>query len=153
MQFLKLKMKPEERECCLTFDEMVIQAGMQYDRELSCMCGNITLPEHEGETTHALVLMLGGITTRWKQTVAYRFTGNSVHGATLKPIVLEILQRTKDIVLHVNSVTSDMGSANRALWQRFGKVCSRYAKIVNMIDHPVAAGRHLHFICRCTTRN
>lgn len=148
-QFLKLKvvqMRPEERECCLTLDEMCIQEGLQYDRSSSCLRGGVTLPGHDGVATHALVFMLGGIATRWKQTVAYYFTGNSVRGETLKPVVLEVISRANDIGLHVSTVTSDMGSMNRALLSSFGIICSRDCAVVNKIPHPHNENDFLYFM-------
>lgn len=147
--FLQVKvsaMKPEERECCLTLDEMCIQPGLQYDQSSSCLRGDVTLPGHSGVATHALVFMLGGITTRWKQVVAYYFTGNSVEGETLKPVVLDILQRAKDVGLHISTVTSDMGSANRALMRSFGIICVRDCKVVNKIPHPCNKDEFLYFM-------
>lgn len=132
--FLKIKvsaMKPEERECCLILDEMCITAGLQYDRSSSCLRGDVTLLEHSGTATHALVIMLAGVTTRWKQIVAYYFTGNSVKGETLKPVVLEIISRASGTGLHVRTITSDMGSANPALLNSFGIICSRHCKVLN----------------------
>jgi len=46
-----------------------------FDVPLNKNVGNIILPNHEGTVTNVLVFMLGGISTRWKQTVAYYFTG------------------------------------------------------------------------------
>lgn len=147
--FLQLKveaLRSEERECCLTLDEMAIKPGVQYDVSSSCMRGDVTLPDHQGEATHALVIMIGGITTRWKQTVAYHFTGNSTDGTKLKPLILEVLQRASDIGLHVSAFTSDMGAVNRALWLSFGIVCSKFSRTINKIPHPTEAGRYLHFL-------
>ena len=86
------QMKQHERECCLTLDEMTIEAVVQYDKSSSVLRRHVTLPAHSGTATHALVFMLGGETTRWKQTVAYYFTGNSVDGEACKPIVMDILR-------------------------------------------------------------
>ena len=52
--------------------------------------------------------------------------------------ILDIIKKATDIGLHVIAVTSDMGSANRALWRSFGIVCSRYSQTVNKIPHPSA---------------
>jgi len=62
--------------------------------------------------------MLCGISTSWKQAVAYYFTGNSVDGSVLADIVTELVTRADCIGLHVIAVTSDMGSANRAMWKK-----------------------------------
>ena len=148
-ELLKLKvtaLNTKERECCLTLDEMSLRVGLQFDRSSGCLRGDVTLPGHSGGANHALVVMLGGVTTRWKQIVAYHFTGDSVNGTSLKPFILEIIRQAHEIGLHVNSITSDMGSANQSLWKSFGVVVSRFSRTVNKIKHPFADGRWLYFI-------
>ena len=71
---------------------------------------------------HSLVFMLGGIPTRWEQTVAYYNTGSSVDGSVFADIVLEIITCCYSIGLNVAAVTCDMGSANRAMWKKLGIV-------------------------------
>jgi len=57
---------------------MFLTEGINYDVASKSFIGNVTLPEHEGIANHGLVFMLGGISSRWKQTVAYYFTSDSV---------------------------------------------------------------------------
>ena len=90
-QFLAIKvhdMSVHERECCLTLDEMSIAAGVEFDTRSGHFIGDVTLPDHTGVATHSLVFMLGGITTRWKQTVAYYYTANSTDGSVFAPSLL-----------------------------------------------------------------
>lgn len=99
------------------------------------------------EATHGLVFMLGGLFTRWKLSVAYYFTSDSLNGAILKPIILHIIQKAESISLYVHSVTSDMDPVNLSMWRAFeGIVCSRYSKIGNCIPHPIDNARKLFFI-------
>ena len=72
-------MKPHERNCSLTLDEMSIQAKTEYDISSKSIMGHVTLPEHNGIATHGLVFMLSGLAVRWKQTVAFYFTGKYLH--------------------------------------------------------------------------
>lgn len=71
------KMKKNDRSCSLTLDEMSIEAKMEYDLSSQRVLGAVTLPNHTGLATHGLVFMLSGICSRWKQTVAYYYTGQS----------------------------------------------------------------------------
>ena len=73
-------MTVEERFCVLTLDEMSITASVELDNRTGTFVGDVTLPGHSGTATHSLVFMLGGLRSRWKQTVAYFFTGNSTNG-------------------------------------------------------------------------
>ncbi|CAM4689414.1 unnamed protein product [Leuciscus chuanchicus] len=73
-EMLRLKaggMSEMERECLLSLDEMSITPGVELHVGTGKLFGNIMLPDHEGQATHALVFMLAGVTTRWKQVVAY----------------------------------------------------------------------------------
>lgn len=91
--------------------------------------------------------MLGGLFARWKLYIAYYFTPDSLNGAILKPIIIEIIQKAESIGLYVHSVTSDMGPVNLSMWRAFeGISCSRYSKISNCIPHPIDNTRKLFFI-------
>ena len=105
--YLSIKVKSmcdEERECVLSVDEMSIKAAVEFDNRSGHFIGDVTLPEHSGVATHALVFMLGGISTRWKQIVAYFFTGNSTDGRVLCGIVNEIILSCDKIGLNVLSL-------------------------------------------------
>ena len=80
------------------------------------VAGMNMLPKHEGEATKALVFMLGGVASRWKQTVAYHYTSNSIDGAVIGEIAIDIIRAANDIGLKVSCITSDMASSNRAMW-------------------------------------
>ena len=64
-------MKPHERNCSLTLDEMSIQAKTEYDISSKSIMGHVTLPEHNGIATHGLVFMLSGLAVRWKHISKY----------------------------------------------------------------------------------
>uniref|UniRef100_A0A8C4Q829 THAP domain-containing protein 1 n=1 Tax=Eptatretus burgeri TaxID=7764 RepID=A0A8C4Q829_EPTBU len=147
--FLKLKVQGllnEERICCLTIEEMSLNPSVEFDVSSGNFLGNVTLPHHIGTADRALVFMPGGLTTRWKQIVAYHFTSSSTDGTVFKDIVLDIIQRAADIGLHMAAVTSGMGSANHAMWKSFGIVCGKHCRTVNRIPHPQAPGKWLHFL-------
>lgn len=138
-------MSDKERACCLTLDEMSLKSKVDMDPSQGCLIGGVTLPDHHGLANHALVFMLGGITTRWKQTVAYHFTGQGMDGTVLKQIALDIIQEAHKIGLHVMAICSDMGSANRAMWRSFGiRVTAK--EVVNRIPHPIKQDSHLYFL-------
>ena len=138
-EFLRIKvhsMNKFERECCLTLDEMSVKQSVDFDNRTGQFIGNVTLPNHTGQATHCLVFMIGGITTRWKQTVAYYFTSNSTDGSVFADIVLDIIRKCYDIGLIVAAVTSDMGSANRAMWKKLGIVSGQRSVTKNSFVHP-----------------
>lgn len=78
-----------EKGCVLFMDEMEICQGFNHDRSLDYLFGGITVPYlAECVANHALVFMVGGLNMRWKQVIAYHFTGWSLNGSVLKDFVL-----------------------------------------------------------------
>ena len=59
--------------------------------------------------------MLGGLSTRWKQVIAYYFTNGKSDGEQLKNMILKIIEETYKIGLKIVNITCDMGAANRAM--------------------------------------
>ena len=69
-------MSEKDKRCCLTLDELSIKTELQYDSSTGTILGNVTLPDHPPTpSTKGLVFMLSGLCTRWKQIVAYYYTG------------------------------------------------------------------------------
>ena len=89
--------------------------------------------------------MLSGVTSRWKQTIVYYFTGSSVDGSVFKDIVLDIITKAEAIKLKVNGITSDMGAANQRMWKAFGINVTR-KECITKITHPFDESRLLHFL-------
>ncbi len=142
--FLKLKvdgLADLERECVLSLDEMAITPSVELHMLTGKLYGNVTLPGHRGVATHACVFMLAGNTTRWKQVVAYHYSGNSTNGAEYRPIITEIIERAASIGLHVLDVTTDMGSPNQAMWKSFGVDHTKTS-----VPHPTTPDRRLYFM-------
>ncbi|XP_064468698.1 uncharacterized protein LOC135382960 [Ornithodoros turicata] len=72
--------EPEDCFAVLLLDEIQLAPGLDYDCTTHSVTGRPTIPPSDPTTepilaTHALVFMLAGVKTRWKQTVAYHFTG------------------------------------------------------------------------------
>ncbi|KAJ3644341.1 hypothetical protein Zmor_027006 [Zophobas morio] len=147
--FLKIKCESLNqdfgRDCMVALDEMDIKAGIDYCVHSGTYIGGITLPKHEGVATKALVILVGGITTRWKQIVSYYFTGDSMNGAVLADVLKEVFKKISAIGLKVHSVTSDMGSANQAMWKTFGIKAGRKCETKNYVLNPVN-GEKIYFL-------
>lgn len=125
----------------IVLDEMQILVSKSFDASLNSSIGKVTLPNHtNGLATHALVILIVGIGSRWKQIVGYYFTSNSVDGSVLQSISLKVIKKAEDIGLRVHFVTSDMGAANQAMWKTFG-----ISKTKNCCQHPLDENRKLYF--------
>ena len=68
------KMKYEEKLCILMFDEMSMKKSLSYNAALDRIDGMESVNRSEGEpqqATHALVFMIRGLTTCWKQVLFF----------------------------------------------------------------------------------
>ena len=108
-----------DKECDvgIIFDELKVEEGVEYEPGLDKWIGDITLPGHEGNATHGMVFMVVGMTLRFKQTIAYHFTGDSTDGTVYGPIIIDLIKALTAIGLRVRFVSSDMGSPNLAFWK------------------------------------
>ena len=126
------KMTPEERLCCLNVDEMTLKAKYQYDSATQQYYGHITVPLSEKmqakrikETGkydekmefahHALNAMIVGLSTFWKQLIAYHFTGNSYCAKTVAQWIIDLVRAISSINLRCMLVSMDSGPLNVAV--------------------------------------
>lgn len=119
-ELLKIKastMPEKERLCSLSMDEFSVKSSVEYDQKSDKFIGEVDLPDHDGIATKCLVFQLAGITVRFKQICGYFFTGNSVNGKVIGPIINEIIEEASKAGLLVKNVTSDMGASNQACWK------------------------------------
>lgn len=79
-------MQPEERHCAILVDKMQLTTGLDFDPTVKKSTGLATTtlanPLPEGEltyATHGLVVMLTGLSSRWKQVVGYHLSGEPHH--------------------------------------------------------------------------
>lgn len=78
--------------------------------------------------------------------IAYHFTGRSTDESALKELVFHLIELCFNISLKVIIVTSDMGSANRAVWRLLNFSNHRHSETVCSVPHPHLDGRQLYFM-------
>lgn len=61
--------------------------------------------------------MLVGLSSLYKQIVAYHFTGNSVSAVHLRAEIYEIVRKAWKIGFFCRGMVSDMGGSNGTLWK------------------------------------
>lgn len=148
-QFLSMKViyfEEIDKDCVLFLDEMAITSGIVFNNSTNCFLGHVTLPlDIQRRACQALVIMLAGIGSRWKQIVAYHFTDKSLSGELLSKVILNVIQRAEQLGLRVHSVTSDMGAGNQRMWKFFNINADRYCKVSNFCEHPCDKKRKLWF--------
>ena len=149
LEFLKLKVatfNEHEKECVLLLDEMAITEEIQYDCSINKYVGDVTFPNSQGRANQALVFMIGGISSRWKQVIAYFYTNGKVNGEDLKNVILNIIGNIEIVGLRINSITSDMGSMNQSMWKAFGINCGHFSSNSYFIKHPSDPNRIITFL-------
>jgi hypothetical protein len=149
--FLKIKVESFneiQKDCVFVLDEMAITPGKYYDTSMNMYFGDVTLPLHAGIATHVLVFMLAGINSRWKQMVAYYFTGNSVSGSVFQNIINSIFEKAAELKLNIISITSHMGACNQALWKKMQVGAGRHKVIKNYISNPTDSTKTVFFFLR-----
>lgn len=157
LQWLKLKMAnmtEMEKLCILLVDEMQMKQQLEYDKGLRHMVGYVSREtltpdskpyEREELASHVLVFMLRGLTSTWKQTVAYLFTGQTTKKQPYWEFMQQVIRAAEDSGLRVQAITSDMGPVNVALWNEVG-IRSTKTILIPYIPHPVSTDRDLYFM-------
>lgn len=69
--------------------------------------------------SHALVFMLAGMSTRWKQTVGYELTAKSYSADEVLKKLFDYIKRADSVGVLVKIIISDMGPLNRAFGDFF----------------------------------
>ncbi|CAB4068248.1 unnamed protein product [Lepeophtheirus salmonis] len=150
MSLLQLKthtMEDSNKYCGIVMDEMSIKATLEYDVGDQLVRGYNTLkPSSDGLATHALIFALVGVKTRWKQVVAYHFTGSTDIVSTyrlpsstisLQPFQdLILLQRDRELKLQARLPPKSINLGN------FGKMKVLFAS--DLLSH--ATGSVINFL-------
>ena len=145
---LKVKsqsMAPADRLCALVFDEMSIKEFLQYESSSDRIEGF----EDFGEVgtsafvaNHALVFMVRGLYSKWKQPIGYFLTSGPVNKDKLNVLINLCLEKLEETGLLVKVIICDQGSNNRASFVKMGVSISkpyitfRGRKIFCMYDPP-----------------
>lgn len=86
--------------------------------------------------------MLVGIRSRWKQVIAYHFTGYSIQENKLQGIIHELVRLAEGIGFRVHFVVSDCGPSNKRYWKDEGLQFSKSTVLESKaVPHPVDNAR------------
>ena len=109
-------MSKRERQCVLMWDEMSIKRLLEYNRKDDFVEGFQDLG-HLGRSdqvaNYALVFMLRGLTSTWKQPIAFYVSRGNVDGNDLTALIKQVVNAVFDAGLIVRSMVCDQGSPNR----------------------------------------
>nr|CAH7737930.1 unnamed protein product [Callosobruchus chinensis] len=115
---LRAKMFNEkERDCIVCLDEIALKPHLFYNISNDKIVG-FEEGEHQNTTkiaTKALVVMARGITSIWKQPIAYFFYNSAAPSKEIKDILFESIRKLTAIGYNVNGVVSDQAPNFRKL--------------------------------------
>jgi len=111
------KMKdPRDKVCFVQFDEVAIHSGIFYNESKDRVDGFVDMDDGIESTEiadHALVFMVQGLYTNWKQPFAFFFTKGTVSASDLKRILTEeVIPALQEIGLIVKATVCDRGATN-----------------------------------------
>ncbi|EFN90118.1 hypothetical protein EAI_17545 [Harpegnathos saltator] len=121
---------------------MSIKPGLQYDNSSASVIGRSTMKlsgeinSSNKQATHSLVFILCGISTKWKQTIAYKFTANSFCPHEMVKEIETIIQKAHFIGLTIKVVISAMSALNRSWWKILNITGKKWTTVNNYIQHP-----------------
>ncbi|KAI4465090.1 thap domain-containing protein 9 [Holotrichia oblita] len=104
-----------DRYCILMFDEMSLSRGFDYCKRYDKVLGYADLGSNRRLNKladHALVFMVQGLRSSWKQPVAYYFTPSSLSALSLKELIKEVISSLQKINLKVVCTVCDQSSVN-----------------------------------------
>lgn len=96
-----VEMKPLEKICVLSFDEMKLRPAYCYDK-----VNDETLPPYN----YVQVVMMRGLVGKWKQPIFFEYDCNMT-----KDKLFQIIKYVESEGFYVSSIVSDLGGSNRGL--------------------------------------
>jgi len=106
-----------DRQCSLVFDEISLKSTITYSKIDDRLIG---YTESGKVATHALVFMVRGLSTKWKQTLGYFLTHHTVEAGQLSELILSCIQQLDAIGVHVRCVVCDQAATNVSALKRLG---------------------------------
>ena len=120
---LKLKISAlddKDKYVALVFDEMTLKNDLIYNHGLDKIEGFEDLGDLGTShfiADHALVFMVQGLLSKWKQPLAYFLTAGTVKSDCLQQLTRKCLDKLDEIGLQVKAIICDQGSNNRSFLQ------------------------------------
>lgn len=117
-------MRERDRLCVITFDEMSVKVGLKYIDSCDHITGFEDYGHPVGKTKNAadqaLVIMVRGMTIKWKQPVGYFLSSGPTKANILQDLLLETVRRVFNAGGFVKAVICDQGSNNRSMFKGLG---------------------------------
>ena len=116
-RFKTSSMSSQDKVVAVAFDEMSIRKAPTYDQGRDAIEGIAEAPTKTHDIAdHALVFMVRGLCSKWKQPVGYFLSSGPMRGLEMKMLLLMCIDKLHDIGLTVLVCVSDQGSNNQTFF-------------------------------------
>ena len=123
-----------DRQCALVFDEMSLKQQLTFDKNWDKIVG---YTEGGNLATHALVFMVRGLRTKWKQALAFFFTHNTIASSKLPHLIKDCVTKLFAIGLFVRCLVCDQGATNVAAVKQMGFSVDSPRVLIANLPHKV----------------
>jgi transposase-like protein len=120
---VKYMSSDSSRLCTVSVDEISIKTSLLYDSARDEVVGIEDFGDGDRSkkiATSAIVFMARGITSNWKQPLAYYLVNEACPSEVIKEKLLEVITKISSIGLKVYGVISDLGSNFQKLLKLLG---------------------------------
>lgn len=138
-QFIKNKVKywnTEHKLCTIVFDEISLTSHLTFNEKKDEIHGFVDVAGERKKRfcDHALVLMVRGICSSWRQSVAFYFCEGTISAAALQNILKELVAQVAQAGLIPLGLVCDQGSTFRTAIKAFRENTVRERSIQNVKD-------------------
>ena len=142
--------KHHERLVVLSFDEMQVRPKLTYIPGQDCVEGYEDLGELgkvERLADHAMVFMVRGLTTKWKQPIGYFLSCGPAPARVTQPLLESAVRQLREAGFIVVATVCDMGTPNQDLYRKLGVTSSSPKFLVDGV--PVSALHDVPHLFKC----
>ena len=121
LQLKLAQLQPEERICCLKWDELTVKNFEEYSVKYDCIEGLVDLGPlgHRNERArYVFVFCLDSLNEKnpWRQLIAYFLTGTGMKVEEMHKLLEQCLVRLDKAGANVVLTTCDQGPSNQSLY-------------------------------------
>ncbi|CAH0717089.1 unnamed protein product, partial [Brenthis ino] len=108
------RMKPDDRLCCLLFDEMALTPHFDYNKKSDRIIGLVDngISTQNKIADHVLVVMIRGIFKNYKQPISYTFCSGSTKRDDLCLLIRTLTKKLTSVGFTVLATVCDQGTSN-----------------------------------------
>lgn len=128
----------KKKLCSLVFDEVALTPHLTFNESKDLINGFVEIAEERKQkfADHALVFMIRGICSSWRQSIAYYFCTGTVSAPELEKILKEMIPQLSTAGLKPLALVCDQGSTFRSCFKNLKATTSRLPT-----DHEKRYGR------------